>query len=708
MPARGSHQTVAVVKALEGELDADNILRMLIIEDSVDDAEHLISVLRNAGIAVRPSRPEDAEELQSLLDSKPLDMAFVNTAATLALNETADAITRSGKDIPIIALTEDLAGEQVLDGLQSGATDVVLRHQPELVQRVTQRQMQNLSDRRKLRRLDAALRESEKRCQSLLGSSRDPIAYVHEGMHVYANQAYLDRFEFSDFEEIECLPLLDMVASEHHDKLKGVLRDLAKGEDPPDELEVMSNGPNGHSLSLVMEFSEASVDGEPCTQIVLRDRSDQSLSAQELAGLKSKDLVTNLNNRQTFAEHLDTAIAQAVEGQTDHALLFMEIDNFDQMVSQVGLSGTDLILGDLAGLLTAELGSEDVAGRLSDHSFGILSLGRGVKDSAAFAERIRASLENHISEVEQQSINVTCSVGVAVITESSTAKELLAAASGAAERAQADGGNRIEIFDPVSERDEQGDNSHWASVLESALAENRFMLVFQPIVSLHGAEGEHYEVLLRMIGDQADDIIMPNHFLPAAEQFGLMPRVDRWVINRAIDLLAERREEHSSTTFFVKITPETIADESLLPWIAGRLQEARVKGDSIVFEMPESKVVTNMKPSRKFIRGIKQLHCGFALEQFGSGLNSFQILKHLPADYLKIDRSFMAELPNNEENQTRVRQISDEAHALGKVTIAEFVEDAVSMSVLWQCGVNFVQGNFLQEPEKILAYDFSG
>ena len=124
--------------------------------------------------------------------------------------------------------------------------------------------------------------------------------------------------------------------------------------------------------------------------------------------------------------------------------------------------------------------------------------------------------------------------------------------------------------------------------------------------------------------------------------------------------------------------------------------------------MPESKVVTNLKPARAFVRGLEQLHCGFALEQFGSGLNSFQLLKHIPAHYLKIDRSYMADLPKNKENQERIKSMCDQAHNAGKLTVAEFVEDAASMAILFSCGMNFVQGNFLQEPEQVMTYDFGG
>jgi len=178
--------------------------------------------------------------------------------------------------------------------------------------------------------------------------------------------------------------------------------------------------------------------------------------------------------------------------------------------------------------------------------------------------------------------------------------------------------------------------------------------------------------------------------------------VDLWIEGRFRAITVSR----DAIASFLKLTPQSLEDQTLVPWISQQLKAARVRGDAVVFEVPESKVVTNLKPARAFVTGLKQIHCGFALEQFGSGLNSFQLLKHVDANYLKIDRSFMVDLPKNKENQDKIREICDLAHRSNKLTVAEFVEDAASMSILFSCGVNFVQGNFLQEPEKVMAYEF--
>jgi EAL domain-containing protein (putative c-di-GMP-specific phosphodiesterase class I) len=200
--------------------------------------------------------------------------------------------------------------------------------------------------------------------------------------------------------------------------------------------------------------------------------------------------------------------------------------------------------------------------------------------------------------------------------------------------------------------------------------------------------------------------ILPGQFLPIAERFGLLPQIDRWVVDHVLRILQERHKQGRTTTFFIKLTPQAIDDGSLLPWLAQQLKNARVPGDRMVFEMPESKVVTHLKQAKFFQKGLEQLKCGFALEQFGSGLNSFQLLKHVAANYVKLDRTFMADLAKNVEHQAKIREMCEQARAMARMTVAEFVEDAASMSILFSCGVNFVQGNFLAEPEKVMSYDF--
>ncbi|MEP6510197.1 MAG: EAL domain-containing protein [Dokdonella sp.] len=683
----------------------DNIIKLLLVDDSVDEAEQIISVLRNGGIAVRPTRVSTEAELDTALEQQTPDVIVADLSCKeLKLRQIHEAAERGGRDIALIACGRGLSEEAIVNAFRDGARALLLRDSHEHVQMIVRREFEALTMRRGVRRLEVSLRESERRCDALLDSSRDPIAFVHEGMHVRANKAYLDMFGYDEFEDVEGMSILDMIASEDADDFKTLLKRLSKGDKPPQRLNLNAKRGDGSTFGATMEFAEASYEGEPCQQITFRLQASDPNIAQELDALRSRDLITDLFNRPYLMNQVDQAVAAAANGKTDQALMLIEPDNFRQILENVGLGNADVLLGDLATLLREHLGETDVAGRVGEHTFGVLATARSSEATRQLAEALRNAFSERIFEVGTQSISLTVSIGVVLMGEkNANAATVLNLASTSLRSAQTEGGNRLHLIDP-SEQDKAAAEStrHWLDMIDNALEHNDFVLYYQPIISLHGAEGDFYEILLRMTGPKGE--ISPAQFMPIAERHGKMPAIDRWVIANAIRAIAERERAGHRTTFFVKLTPHSLDDQTLLPWIAQQLKTSRQRGDSLVFEMPESKVVTSLKPARAFAKGLEQIHCGFALEQFGSGLNSFQLLKHIPAHYLKIDRTFMAELPKHKENQEKIKEICEQAHHAGKLTVAEFVEDAASMSILFSCGVNFVQGNFLQEPEKILTH----
>jgi PAS domain S-box-containing protein len=233
----------------------DAVIRLLLVEDRLEDAEQLISHLRNGGMAVRPHRPDNEEELATLLGSQSIDIVLASFEAKyLPLATVVERVTATGKDIPVLASTTVLDEKIVLAALAAGTRDIALRNRPEHVQAVVRAEFSALLARRGLRHLEAALRETERRCDSLIASSRDPIAYVHEGMHIRANDAYLEMFGFEDFEEIEGVSVLDLIAPQHAESFKALLKRLGKGEAPPKQLELEAQRGDGSSFDAVMEF----------------------------------------------------------------------------------------------------------------------------------------------------------------------------------------------------------------------------------------------------------------------------------------------------------------------------------------------------------------------------------------------------------------------------------------------------------------------
>ena len=683
----------------------NTLIKLLIVDDSVESAEQIISILRNGGIAVRPARATNEAELESEFTQQPPDLVVVTLDGTsLTMPQVRDIAERSGRDVALIATAIKLVDDSIVQAFKDGARAAMLRTSHEHVQMVVRREYEGLIMRRSVRRLEAALRESERRGDALLDSSRDPIAFVHEGMHVRANKAYLEMFGYDSFEDLEGMSILDMIAASDADDFKALLKRLSKGEKPPQRLNLKAQRGDGTTFDAAMEFAEASFEGEPCQQITFRLQAADPGLNEKLDELRTKDLVTDLFNRTHTITELENACARAANGTIDQTLLLVEPDNFRSVLDNIGIGNADLLLGDIASLLRQVIGEGDIAGRVGDHLFALLLGKRDADATSKFAQRLQAAFAEHIFEVGKRSINLTASIGGVLLGEKNArADTLMADAATALRQVQTEGGNRVHIHDPSAQDKAAAEaTKRWVGLIDHALANDGFVLYHQPIISLHGAEGDYYEILLRMAGPKGE--IPPGHFLPIAERNGRMPAIDRWVISKAIQAIAERERAGHRTTFFIKLTPQSLEDQTLVPWIAQQLKTERQRGDSLVFEMPEAKVVTSLKQVRAFAKALEQIHCQFALEQFGAGLNSFQLLKHVPAHYLKIDRHFMADLPKQKENQEKVKDICNQAHQAGKLTVAEFVEDAASMSILFGCGVNFVQGNFLQEPEKVLSH----
>jgi len=681
----------------------DNVIRILFIEDSVEDAELLINVLRNGGIAVRPARAVDAAGIQASLDELVPDLVLLNpNVPGIDAGAVMRQLDASGRDLALIAIVDGLQDDAVADLFANGCRGVALRKRPDQILAIVLREFESLSTRRQVRRLETSLRETERRCDSLLDSSRDAIAYVHEGMHVRVNQAYLDAFGFADFDDILGLPILDLIAGTHADDFKTTLRGLSRGDKSPPPIELLARRDDGSTFTAMVEFAHATFESEACLQIVFRQ---QIVDAALVAQLQ-RDPVTGLFNRARTLEHVDEAVAAAAAGREGQAVLLIEPDNWKDIVTSAGIGNADSLLAAIATRIAESIDDEDVAGVLGDHTLGLILGPRGDLEHAALTARLRTAISEHIFDAGSRSLTVTITIGGTLLAEKNANSDtVLDQASAALRNAQNQGGNRVELHDPSArEKADAEREQYWLDLVRDALAKDGLRLYHQQIISLQDAAGEFYEILVRMRGPKGD--VLPSYFFPVAERNGLLPAIDRWVLGHAIDALVHRENDGLTTTYFVKMTQQSLEDRDLLPWLCRRLDTARLRRSTLVIEMPESKVLTSLRPTQEFVSTWRKAGGKFGIEQFGSGLNSFQMLNHIEADFLKIDRSFMTDLPQHPENQKKIAEICKEGHTSGKQTIAEWVEDAVSTSLLFACGVDFVQGNFLQEPAKVLAEEY--
>ncbi|MGQ0802202.1 MAG: EAL domain-containing protein [Pseudomarimonas sp.] len=687
----------------------DSVLRLVLVEDRLEDAELIISHLRNGGLAVRPERIESDDQLQATLDGPAIDMVSVSgNGSKISLSRVAELVHTSGKDIPVVAVVSEINEATLLEALKAGGARIALRGHAGILQAVVRSEFAALETRRATRSLQSALRDSERRCDSLIDSSRDPIAYIHEGMHIRANQAYLEMFGFESFEEVEGLSVLDLIAGKDANEFKLLLKRLSKGEAPPKSMPLTAQHSDGTSFDAIMEFAQATFEGERCLQVVFRQKTIDAEAVKELGELRTRDQSSGLFNRQHFLAELDDVIAAAANGKKNQAVLLIDIDSYGALLNEIGLAQADALLSAAARRLESVLPGNVLTARFADHGFGVLLLDSDFAHTRDTAEAVRAAFVEQILRVGARSLTASVSIGGVQIGEKiASTPQVLTRAGQSLQAVGALGGNRIEIYDPAAkDRAEEERFQERIRQVEEALESGGFVMHYQPIISLHGDEGECYEVLLRMQLANGE-LVPPLSFLPEAESQGLTERVDRWVIGRAITQLAERKKAGKNTRLIVNITTESLLDARLPAMINEQLKKAGISGDRLMLEIPESKCVTHLEQAQRFQREISKFGSSLSLEQFGSSGNSFQLLSHIDAGYLRIDRLLMTDLSKNTENQKKVREIADRARDLGKKTIAEFVQDAGSMTVLFTSSVNFVCGNFLAPAGPLMNYDFS-
>ncbi len=687
-------------------MQKDTAIRLLIVDDRVEDAEAIVSTLRNGGIAVRPLRPQTADELGQMIATQSVDLVLAADSTAMPLDQVVARVASSGKDLPLLALVEVIDEAAVLGALGGAVRALVLKHRPEHVLESVRREWADLDARRGLRRLEVQLRETERRADSLISSSRDPIAYIHEGMHIRANEAYLEMFGFEEFEDVEGMSLLDLVGPQHIEGFKALLKSLSKGEPPPPEYLMEARHADGSTFPAKMEFATATYEGEPCVQVVFRRREEMDPElAREVEELRQRDQVTSLLNRPTFMHMLEGAVAQVGRDGGQYGFLLVEPDHYARLLPDIGLDSADALVAALAERVRNTVDADVKAARFGEHTFALLLEGNHDRTKAV-ADALRDAFATHVFSVGARSVAVTASIGGVQVGEKiASVAQVLARANQCLHAAIELGGNTIQVFDPgAADRAEVERVQRWVERIRQALSGEGFVLHYRPVQSLQGEPGELYEAHLRV--DANGELVSPSGFLGIAEEHGLLGEIDKWVVRRAIEVLAERERAGKQTRLLVRIGPDSFGSEELTTLIRDSLAEHGVPGERLWLEAPEAKVFTHLRSAQEFLAAVSPMGCRVGLEEFGSGLDSFQLLAHFKPAFVKIDPDLTDEMAKPGEALDKVREITERAQREQIATVAGDVADAQVMSQLFSAGVEYVCGDFVAPVGAAMSFDF--
>lgn len=690
-------------------------LLLLIIDSSQNEAEKLISLLRNAGIPTRAQRVEDYDAMIEALEQQSWDMLIARQDEdTQDFSQILKHIKGSDKDLPTIILSTAHAGEDIAQIMKAGAKDVVVQDNDDHVVAVVKRENANLRDRRKLRHMELQIHDVEHRCELLLDSSKDAIAYISDGMHIYANGSYMSFLGYDDIDDLICIPVLDTFTSESQSIFKNSSKPFYDSDDfqPAENIEVVTLREDGNEIPTSISLSEASYDGERCLQIIVRPQEDQTELAEKLKEMSQLDLLTGLYNRQYFMGALHEAKENALKQSRVYALFYLVIDQFQTLKGSLGIADADVILRDAAHFLKEHLAQYEhlQLARLSDDTFGIINHCDNIEQALEQGESFRHCIEDQLFEVEGKSIQLTFSIGATLITDNApNIKDILGRAQVASEEVRKlDGhqdGNGVHVYKPNQDK-VLDDHDVAITMIDQALEDNKFKLLFQPIISLRGGGQEHYEAFVRMIDDKGEEV-SPYDFLPPSGPSQVANKIDKWVILQTVKHLSEHRSQGHDTRLFINLCGETLQDEGFTSWLNVALKAARLPGDSLIFQVSEANAITYMKQAKEFEKGLRTLHCNFSINQFGRALNPFNLFKHISPDYIKLEGSFTQDMQKGDVEKEQVKEMIQTLQSMDKKTIVPLVESASLLSTLWQAGVNYIQGYYLQAPSTEMNYDFN-
>ncbi len=548
--------------------------------------------------------------------------------------------------------------------------------------------------------MSARYRESERRFRTLneLLPALVLLADVRDWHIVYANQAA--RLRLGDATGLQLSALFA------DQRLQASIRDASDNHTGWNHLEAELLALDGSSFWANASVAEVDMDGVPHLLMVATDISEQRELTDRLSYQAAHDALTGLYNRREFERRVEDALREHGTARTcgSCAMLYIDLDQFKLINDVSGHMAGDQLLEQLALTMQQQLRGGDVLARLGGDEFGLLTFHADADGALELGERLRRCIEALMFSWQGRSYKVTCSIGMVLIDQQvPTLKDLLAWADTACYLAKENGRNRIHVYREDDETSQRQGEMEWANRLRWAMEQDRLLLDYQQIISLDGHDSSTNIELLLRLRDEDGDIVLPGAFLPAAERYGLMPAIDRWVIRTALSNFTRLHPKVASLgSCAINLSGASIEDEGLADFILACIDLHGVPAQALCFEITETVAVRNLLKVVAVVERLRQAGCSIALDDFGAGMSSFGYLKNLPLDMIKIDRSFIRDLDDDPISHTIISAIAQIGHQRGLKVIAEGVSNAHLCDAARSLGVDYGQGFGLHRPERVL------
>ncbi|MGB6486012.1 MAG: EAL domain-containing protein [Steroidobacteraceae bacterium] len=673
-----------------------NPVPLIVLSPTRDAVEAINSILRRAGHPVHCTWIPALRDLPDALPQINPELLIFVPAPEDDLESVIEIRDQAAPTVPVMLVTEGVDEEVIANAMTAGARDVVSLTSPVRLAAVMVRELRAFRLERALTSTLKSAHDARNQLESVLQRSNDAIVQVQEGIVIDANPAWLELFGVKD--SLVGQPVMDLFDEATQPALKGALAACLQGRWNDLALKATALLPDGKSMAVEIVLALGHHDGEPSVRLVVpaKARDEQNL-VEELSHAVHSDHTTGFLHRRELMEALHARLDAPSPGGM-RCLALVKLDAFAAVERDVGATASEDVLMGIAALLKETLYPNEIVGRFGGVRFLALLERGNENDIQAWGKQLLARVQKHAMRVNEKTVAVTCTVGLSIVPPSApkldaiVADAIEACAKGikqggnqALTSGRADVENRVQSYDQV-----------WVKHIKAALMENRFRLAQQPVASLQGDDPEMWDVLVRMVDPQGKEVL-PSEFMAAAERNDLLKNIDRWVVGASLAFAAQRRPQ----CLFVRLSKDTARDATFIEWLDGHIRSTRAEPQRVCFQATEE-VAASFPQVRALAGGLRQRGFRFALESFGSGRDPQNLIASVPLDFVKIDGALVQSLARDSQLQQRVRVLVDSAKKRSIQTIAERVEDANTMAVLWQLGVQYIQGYFVNAPEEVV------
>ena len=674
-------------------MTAHNANVLLVVSDSQNTAKRIESHLRNAGHPVRAAWVTDLEDVEDAIRRASPDLVLCAEHLEFAPHERViELCTQIAPDLPVVLMSGDVGLDEASRALKAGARGVVCGTSDEYLphlEMVCLREIANHNHLRELRQTRMQLAQFEARHRQLLAGSADAVAHIQEGVIAHCNPAFAERLGYDSAEAPDGLLFMDLIGPESVAEAKHLFRRFQQRKLDRAEATLQLRRADDTLITTEVRFSREG------------DEHDIQMLIRAAAGAAEESDAPGAPRAA-----LATALARLNQAGNDgaRALMLLHIDNFADCEARLGFVEAEQLVQTLGELVRSRLTADDRVYAFGNGEIALLLRLDKAKNVEDLAEALRKEVAAQIFKTESFETPITVSIAAYPLGGASPPPaEVIGDTATEARKLSEAGGNRVAALGEAAEAARaQRESKRLADEVRRAIERNRLGLAYQSIASLDGSSQQIFDVFVRMTTEGGAELLARD-FLPAAEKAGLMRLIDRWVVGRVLHRLAKQEVPITQQpVFFVRLSEDTLRDaDGFLRWALELIRKLPGANEHIVFQLRESILEKHVQRGRSLAHALAEAGVGVAIDYFGASPTCEAMLDHIPATYVKFHPQFTEHF-HEPKTGKRFRELMETAKQHGLKVIVSQVEQASAMAVLWQLGVNYIQGNSVQEPEVVM------